>query len=673
MNRRAGALFVLATAAACRGDTTLTLPDRPEAEVAFTVLYDDAKVAEIGPVVPTALLYSGTYAVTAEASGLEARVFFASAAAVREAALEACRALTDGPARLACQTPLPNCDTSPAACLGVVRSSEGCGARVVLTGPLPLSSYAATEGRLAATSGGADGTSLCGPVVRPECPILAAGLLVTSPDGFRCVAPVEQETCAVTIDLSRCGFDTLTGALDADGALAVRSGRCQVVPVPEGSAVVGAGPYFGLDCGAGVYTASRMDAVLGEVGCLRRGPRLFRTGFPSSEEPGSITGALPVDVRGERDLLLSGSGLDSCGSYGCSLGGDTCRQSCEVACREFTLNECAADDWPTCIGKDQRLECIDVCFEQCNASANRTCQINYGPSLSLTSAAAPEADRTRARLPGIVPRAVRALAPTGDGAQYWAAAGTAAVLVKRDDTALDTSVHLELGFTTLGVVQADADSAFFYGGNAGGGRVVRVSRVSADPPLVMDPLIEVPELRSVDGLALFGADLLALYDRSAASPALWLVPRSGGTATAVGLPGSPNDALRAPDGSVILGLRQPEGPHALARVRPNAGTVAQLTTLRLVEGLEPKALALDPHTCGANAQEGCRVLVALARDARPGPPLLGAAELTAGGLRASSALLELPTPSVDFLVPTNTSVFAVSSRSNGLVEIVLAP
>lgn len=656
---------------ACSADTVLTLPDRPEAEVAFSVLYDQAKVVAIGSVVPAAALYSGSYSVTAEASGLEARVYFLKAKDLTEAAQQACEQVEDGPARLACLAPTLHCETEPAACLGVARVDEGCGDRPPLLESLMLQAYAATDGRLAATSGGPDGTVLCGPVIRPPCPIVAPGLVVTASDGFRCVAPVSQLGCELRIDLSRCGFDALESTLDATGELSAPRGPCQPVPLPEGVALFGNGPYFAFDCGGGILVASTMGSYLGETGCPRRGPGIFYGRQPFDGDPGLITGVLPIEEPGRGpQLLISGAGLDECRATGCSLGGIDCSAECATRCTTYYIDQCASNDWATCTGSSQADACTAACTDTCERAISGECGINFGPALALTSALTPETDSSRLQMPGFA-NGSQGLAFANDRQQVWVAAGRDAVLVDLGDP-LSQAASLPLNFRTSGLLAGGDGGAYFFGGASDEGRLQRVQRTGADPPLSADPVIALPELRQIDQAAWFNGDNLAVFDRRAPSPALWLIPVGGGAATAVGLSGTPTAMIGLPGGGVVLGIRSSQGPHQLVRVLPDPFTVAQVSAFSLIPGLEPTALALDPLTCAGAGSSECRILIGLARAERPGLPLIGAALSTGTGFYVTPSLLEVPMLTVDQLVPTSGAVFAISSRHNGITPISLA-
>ncbi|MBK6690143.1 MAG: hypothetical protein IPG45_37105 [Deltaproteobacteria bacterium] len=656
---------------ACRGDTTLTLPDRPEAEVVFSVFYEQAKVVAIGSVVPAAVLYSGGYSVTAEASGLEARVFFLKAKDLTEAAQDACAQVEDGPSRLACLAPTTNCEAEPASCLGVARIDEGCGDRAPLLESVMLQTYAATDGRLAATSGGADGTILCGPVVRPPCPIVAPGLVVTAADGFRCVAPVNQLGCELKVDLSRCGFDALEATLDASGGLSTPRGPCQPVPLPEGNGLFGNGPYFALDCGAGTLVASTMGTYLGETGCPRHGPGVFYGRTPFALYPGLITGVLPIEVTGRApQLLISGAGLDECRATGCSLDGIDCSTECTRLCTSYNIDQCAANEWATCTGAVLTEACTTACTDTCERSINGECGITSGPALALTSALSPEADSARLRLDDVADGS-QALAYASGQQQVWVAAGNQAVLANLADP-LSQVGALALGFLSAGLLPGDDGSAYFFGSSGTEGRLLRINLTGSDPPLSADPVIALPELRQIDQAAWFNRDTLAVFDRRAPSPALWLIPVGGGAATAVGLTGTPTAIVALPGGGVVLGIRSPSGPHQLVRVLPDPFTLAQVSAFSLIPGLEPTALALDPLTCASPSGSGCRVLIGLARSERPGPPLVGAALSIGTGFFVTPSLLEVSMISIDQLVTSSDTVFAISSRHNGITPIHLA-
>lgn len=655
----------------CSGETVLTLPDRPEAEVAFSVLYDQAKVVAIGSVVPATALYSGSYSVTGEASGLEARVFFLKAKDLAEAAEQACAQVEDGPSRLACLAPTARCETEPASCLGVARAEEGCGDRAPLLASLMLQTYAATDGRLAATSGGADGTVLCGPVVRPPCPIVTPGLVVTADDGFRCVAPVNQLGCELTIDLSRCGYDALKSTLNASGELSTPRGACQPVPLPQGVTLYGNGPYFALDCGGGILVASTMGNYLGETGCPRHGPGIFYGRLPFDTFPSLITGVLPIEGAGRAGrLLISGSGLDECRDFGCRLRGIDCSAECYRSCSTFNIDQCAANDWAACTGTSKSEACTAACTDTCERSINGECGINLGSTLALTSASTPESDSARLRLPGVA-EGSQGLAFAAGRQQAWVAAGSRGVLVDLAEP-MSQIGEVALGFRASGMLAAEDGSAYFFGSAGEEGRLQRVNLTGSDPPLSADPVVALPELGRIDRAAWFGSDTIAVFDRRAPSPALWLIPVGGGAGTAVGLSGAPTAIIALPGGGVVLGIHSPAGPHQLLRVLPDPFTVAQVSAFSLIPGLEPTALALDPLTCSGPNGTSCRILVALARAERPGPPLVGAALSTGTGFFVTPSLLEVPMLNIDELVPSSSGVFAISSRHNGITPINLA-
>lgn len=665
------AIAVGAGPVACQGETTLTLPDRPEAEVAFSVLYEQAKVVAIGSVVPAALLYSGSYSVTAEASGLEARVFFLKAKDLTEAAQEACGQVEDGPSRLACLAPTARCEVEPAGCLGVARLDEGCGDRAPLLESLMLQTYAATDGRLAATGGGADGTVLCGPVVRPPCPIVAPGLVVTAEDGFRCVAPVNQLGCELKIDLSRCGFDGLESTLDASGELSGPRGPCQPTPLPDAVTLFGNGPYFALDCGGVKLVASTMGNYLGEAGCPRHGPGLFNGSRPFDLYPGMITGVLPLEAAGRSpQLLISGAGLDECRAAGCSQGGVDCSAECARLCTSFNIDQCAANDWAECTGASKPEVCTSDCTDTCERSISGECGITRGAALALTSALTPESDSARLSLMGVA-KGSQALALAEDRRRAWVAAGATGALVDLGDP-LSQVGEVELGFEASGLLASADGSAYFFGTSGEQGRLRRVAPTGSTPPLSADPVIELPELRQIDQAAWFGDDTLAVFDRRAPSPALWLIPVGGGAPTAVGLAGSPTAIVALPGGGVVLGLRSSSGPHQLVRVLPDPFTLAQVSAFAVIPGLEPTALALDPLTCGPSSGPGCRILMGLARSERPGRPLVGAAFSSGTSFFITPSLLEVPMLSVDQLVASSGTLFAISSRYNGITPIQLA-
>lgn len=622
-------LLALSTLTACDRTLSLKLPPTPDRDLAFAILYDGDRVAEIGPVTRRQTLYAGRYGVRSADRGLEARVFFVLLSDLIEASRAACASLPEVVDRTACAALVSTCEEAPERCLLVARASEGCGGRIPLAPELPLAGFRADEESVESLPGErADalltGAVACGPAARPPCPNRLPGFVVTEGGAIRCVAPAEQLECALTVDLSRCGLGEISGELSENGGFTGEGTACRVNGTTTEGTVGGKEGYV-LACGERRFVASPMELSFGELGCRRRGSPVYNTSFST---PGVINGLAAFSPDGwTRRYVMSGFGVDDCANTGCFFRGsscDRCNDTCDV---QFDLPECRRNDWPACVGLDARAECLERCRQWC-MRPDQGCADTAGLVLTLFAPDTPEQEVLRADLDSIGERAAasaqalvvinpdRVVVATDESVQLFRAAGA---------DQLEVVDGVALPFTVTGVVQrpgtGDEVVAFGSDGAPPAGMAARL-QLTGTPP-TWEIAGEVSAAGGVAGFDVAAASQGWLYAASTRPPAdtepravIAALPYESGEPETVDLgPGRITALAALPDGTILAGIATASGGR-LALLVPGVSAVERTIDVPLPDGLSPSALAPDPMLED-------RVFIGLERTSASEPALIG--------------------------------------------------
>lgn len=694
MARLAATCIGLTLLAACGSERSLRLPEGLRGELAFAVLYEGAAVAEVGEVVPIGRLLAGRYVVSGD-RGLEPRLAVLELEALLRSVGEACDALPEVTARIACRQASEGCGADPLACLIAVETRQGCGERVELGAALPLAVYGPGAGDvLALDPGGLPGVALCGPVIDAPCPSRVAGYALSQDGLFRCTIATRQRACSLQLDLSGCGLPEASASIDEAGVVAGTTGPCRIEPLASGDHTLAGGAGFALVCGAERYVATYMEAVLGEVRCPRRGPPAFDT---SNTGAGVITGFTPLRARGWAPrYAFTGFGRDECATSGCANQGrscpDACREDCEI---EFLIPDCAQNDWAACSGLSRRTECGRRCERWCGRGGGDCYRDAVGLMVAIAPPASPELDRQRVPLerssdgPAL---GRQALAPLGVGDGALLVASTRARLHTLRATAAEDNLALldsaDLTFDAAGVITgpwAD-DGLLAFGRSRDGvrGFLARARVGAADGTITVLDELFVDDLPCADLAAAAGASLssTAIYlgcsaprpgaERDAQRLVAW--PTNGGALRAPHpLPGRPSALASLPGGGLAVAVAGEGGAQIL--IYEASGDRLELArALPVFRGMRVTALLTDPGACTRWA--GCLLYAGLEQTQLSGNALVGAVsfpEESARSARLLPALVETGSQELSLLADdADGRILAIAARKN-VVTLIERP
>jgi hypothetical protein len=629
-------------ASACSKTKSFRLPSDPQGDLAFAVLYDAGdSIAAIGPVVRRQTLTQGHYTIDNKDGSLRPRLFFVALDKLKAAANAACATLQTRIEQITCAEEVKTCDTDPIACLSVLSAGTSCADRLTLMG-LPMNAYASTDsGSFEAI---ADPTALiahltlCGPVVKPTCPIRIPGFIVSEAGAFRCVAPSNQVACELSVDLGACGLGTASGTLSNDGSFggSIDTSGCALAPLSAGDVPSGT-PGFSIACGGRRFVAQYMDVLFGTAGCARRAPSIFdsaRAVFAGSRS-GVITGLKAVTPSGWKTrYLVLGSGQDDCAIDGCSFQNMDCATYCNADCYMTpVLAACAnAFDYAACVpGSNAVDDCYMRCVAACSApaSASVACSDDFsGHHLAVTATTAPESflgvvdfgTALRSPLPAT---GHSALALVGDPSAPLILAATKSAVRAYVPRIRDGAVDPVTASATIApaiasgvvAVAGRSDAAIVYGRTTGAepkGFIARLSITAKSPSVSRTATIA--DLPSIDAADVGGPGngwVFAISTTpplgSAPSDQLDLWPIDPGPSTGpISLPGHPTALAALPGGAVAIGVSKADGSAEIDVVTPSGGGFSAPIAFGTFKRLRVSAMTIDP-SCASGPT--CRVYV----------------------------------------------------------------
>jgi hypothetical protein len=659
--------------AACDRSKTFGLPDEPEHEIAFAILYDGDDLREIGEVTTTEAVYAGQYALRSKARGLSVRLFFAKLEDVVAQADAACATLSDRATVLACRGLLSVCATEPSKCLAIVEGDD-CGDRIPIPGVLPLIGFQG-DGELSAMEGESsadllDGAAMCGPPSVPACPARAPGFVVTESGRVACIARSTQVGCALEIDLSACGLGVSAGTLSGDGAFVQSSGACRIEPL-TGTTIAGAEGYDAV-CGATRFVLSWMGEAFGDGGCRHEGSSAFDSYF---QFPGAINAFLPIEPPGwPRRIAMSGTGADICAAEGCYVRNESCDRCFDYCDIQFEFPECQRNDWPACVGLDAREDCLRRCSEWCTRP-NPSCLDTAGLVVTTHAPEQPELELLRLDLDAIGTAPGRSTHAMIDLLPDLLAVATdeyVALVRAGAPDELDVTGQRLMPFEVAGLVEHPAGGELFAFGTAGAtarGHVAHL-RVTGEPPSLEAILsdVTVPESSGFDRAVLGGDRFLILGNTSppanAARPnAIDLFPADGSPAPPPIDLGARLTALADLPGDLILAATA-EQVFAIV-LGPNGAEAT--TMISGIPGLRISALAIDAPRCDASV---CRVYAGLERaGSRAWVGILEVRPAELSSSRMLPALIETYEEELSILVADGDTLYAVARHRNVITPI----
>lgn len=682
--RRAGVALVALLG--CDNVERWTLPVQPDADLAFGVLYRGDDPVTIGAVVDPDVIYAGDYTLFADDDGLEARLYFFDLDALFSASERVCGEAARAIDRTACRTVVAECRTNPAGCLVAVPATAGCQDRLQLPDDLPLIAQQGPGGLLRARPGivgDVAGVSVCGAIVRPPCPNLLPGFLMTDEEGFRCTAAATQLSCRLQIDLSDCGFGRLTADISPEGELSIVNGDCTLA-LAQASPAIGDAPAYALDCSGRTLVATAMTEQLVEPACVRNGPSNYETDFGfGSPRAGRIAGFETIQPDGwPLRWVMTGIGQDRCAVQGCQLRGVDCGVQCFSRCETFVLRYCALPEWPSCVGAGRRQTCIERCRAFCERAATDADGCFDVANDAMVTTSAPNAPET---VGGRTPLLDDRRGPAGQQ-QALVRVGPPddpiLVVVGRDRVhrlrpratvdQLTVTGTLSVGFNPAGAVVDPGRNEVVVFGTAfdAEARWARLD-VSTSSPTVARSFL-VPGLAEAD-LAAISDGQLFLTSRA---PPVDTGPRRVVAldlerASRIGdwpLAEAPTAIVGVPGGRALIALTQPDGEGALGIFSPPTA----VTVVSVLPGLQPKALAVDSSACDPSQ---CAVWVAYEPSLRDGPALIGRVFVgDEADLRFTPALTETPMDRIGlvFVDPLTRSLVSVSVHRNQILASPIA-
>ena len=671
------ALGTFALLGGCDDVVRWTLPAPPEnVDLGFGVLYRGNAPVQVGPVVAPSVIYAGDYTLLDSDADLEARLYFFEAEALISAALRTCEAEPVAIDRRRCVAAAERCRSTLQACLAPGRIDVGCGDRLQLPDDMPIVAMQGPGGILRArpaTAQSIEGLAMCGPIVRPPCPNLLPGFLVTDDDGFVCAAPTAQDGCRLDVDLTGCGLGIMRGDVGPSGALRAREGVCRVDAMSP-PAIVGDGPAYALTCGELSLVATVMGEVLTESGCERSGPANYETDTTfGGPQTGRIVGLVPIRPEGWPDRwVMTGTGQDRCSIEGCLARGIDCGVRCEDACESFEVRYCAFPVWPACTGLNRRALCKERCQAACQQAATDSggCfDIAEDAIVTTSDPRAPEqllgrfnlVDDRRGPigdrgLVGLGPHNAPTLVAVGRSRLHaFQPRAVADQLTRTSTLAVDATLN-------GAVATDDADDALIsFGIDANGAAVWHRIEV-IDGRLTEAARFSAPDLDRI-ALAASSASRVYLTDGSR----LLVAEPTTGQTRSIPLPSAPSDIVALPGGGALLSVPSAEGG-MFGRMAPSA---ADPDWVPGIPGLRPVALAVDPARCDAAE---CLIWVAYEPASRIGRTMVGRLTTRGVDVIVAPALSATPLDQVGraYVDPFVDAVVLVSTARNQLVSLPIA-
>ncbi|MEM7676166.1 MAG: hypothetical protein AAF449_09205 [Myxococcota bacterium] len=643
--------------AGCSDVQRLNLPNQPDADVAFGILYDGQTPVQLGPVVTPGVIYTGNYTLR-DREGLDARLFFFRKDDLVAAGESVCLGLGLATERARCRAAVTACSEDPLGCVVPTTGEEACQDRLLYPSTLPVLSMVSIEGILQTSRTTLEtlpSLTICGPVIRPPCPNLLPGFVITDDAGYRCLAEATQASCKLTIDMSACGLGSTVANIDAAGRLTADSGACRVEALTT-PPVLGDGAAVTLTCGDRTVVATAMGEQLAEQGCRREGPPHYLTELSSGDNRvGRIAGIVAIQPAGwPVRWAMTGVGLDSCAARGCRQAGVDCGNGCDIPCDGFDIKYCAREPWPACTELDRRTTCKERCRSFCQrAATDRQGCTNEasGEIVSLSDPAVVERTVDRVHLSGQVAtaigtRGIIALAPEADPTLIAVVRDRVYALRPNgvDRLSISSSVPVDFTPASVAVIDPRGDVVVFGAGPDDIGRWIRLT-VDGGLVAVADGPFDIPELPEATLGAARGTTLFFASRRQTAehSPSLVSLDVDSRTPTVQNLSGPATDMIVLPNGSILVTYRTEAGGGIF--VVDESGSVSETPVL---PGLHPQAMAVDSHRCTLDA---CQVWIGYEPAFVAGPAVVGRIEVQdrAARIGIPPALVGLPIDRVQLL------------------------
>lgn len=659
--------FALLATLACRPTETLRLPEAPEAELAFAILYDDLdRAVRFGDVVPRQRVYAGRYSIFAEDSDLRSRLYFVGTQDLLAAARARCDEQMLATDRIRCRTAVEACEDAPSTCLTARPRGESCGERMTLPAAMPILAFESTsDGRMLPYAGEDTppvGATLCGPIISPSCTNYVAGFAATVDGEFACVVDVAQRGCVAELDGTRCGLPPVAVEVADDGALVDAAGTCTFARAAD---------EFDMRCGELTVRLTALEQTLGRAPCRRAGPAVYNTLEPRS---GRITGGLVYAPPGwEPRQVLVGRGVDHCARAGCDFLGGSCNNLCTDSCaRSFELNECASDSWDPCVGVSQLDACLERCLMWCARDSWDVCYFDVdGDSLTIARHDLPERELLRVDVdtPSNVGTTGRQALAVLDN--QWIVAATSnhlSVLAPTNVDELTVVTSSTVDFAVGAVLATGRDLYVF--GRSGTRGAMSLRRVFDDRIDLVATATAIDELPIIDAAAFGGASLERIHIASieGRATAVGSVARADvrGAITMVDV-GAPVTALIALPGGAVLA-----GTEAGLVILDGAQVRARIDVW---SGLRATALSLDPTTCGEGT-DACHVYVGLEQTARAEEAHVGVMVYRPAAPDSSvlaNVLTPLRTPQVGVILPdpVHRVITAIAPARNTMSIVAL--
>lgn len=685
-----GALLAVA---ACGGDKRFNLPEQRPTGYAFIVLHDGKAAVDVGPIVAADVLYEGNYRLANGDGSLSPYLFVAEPASIKAVARNVCDTQPTAVRRLTCNRVVDAC-SDPGSCLRVVDESEPCGDRLELDpAMLGFRIFTGSAGDRLTEDGGADaksllgGKRLCGPAGDPQCPDRNPAFVVTEAGQFRCLAPSNQLSCSVSIDLDGCGLGRLDATLDPQGTLTDTSHVCTVEPLTSSDTTAGDNPGFAIVCDGTRFVATYTGTFAGFAGCPHLGPPAFDSAF---DDGGVISGAISLDLGdGQPRLLFAGRGYDGCGRIGCFLGPD-CQGDCLYECNGNGLERCLQTPAEgSCF--DPRPGCVSRCIDHCSNPTTRCSgSSTHGRTFAVTSLGTPEEIVERLNLDRSgsddrAPTGHHSIARVGSPAPALLAVAdrsTISVLLKKDAASslevLETA-RPAIPFEIAGVRGHPAQPGVFivYGVDtstrAGGGRVARVrldlsnagNQIGSVDQSAVDALDRVDQL-AIAGTAFFAASS-AVTVRGEFATKIARLDDSFAPTGEIDVPGRVTTMIALDDRTLAVGISRADARGAVLLVDTNAAGAP--TLFDVINGLEVSALNYDAardrlyvgYRRFANLAGSDAAVVGIVEGVRSSAPKLLPPFVAVAG--SNVEILELS--------PDGATLFAISAFGNWVTPITL--